>query len=341
MTSGPLRHDGSLDGAAATRHLPVLAVASGAFTAQHARLVEHVKGRATLQLADVSTPEAIAESTGGADALVVTLQPLRAAHIAAMSPTVSVIGRAGVGLDTIDLAAAELAGISVLNQPTYGTNEVAAHAVAMLLASQRKLGRCDRYVRDGWSGRLELAPMKPLDETTVGIVGCGRIGAATAKMLSGLVERVIVFDPAIGLTPPGTELVGDLKELLARSDAVSLHVPLTPETIGMIDAAAIATMRRGAILVNVARGGVVDETALAAALESGHLGGAALDVFANEPLPADSPLLGAPNALLSPHCASYSERSSWRLPSWTIDDVISWIAERSLAHGNLAVRGTR
>lgn len=326
---------------AGRREQPVLAVAAGAFTAQHERLVEHLKGRAEVRLTDVSTPEAIAEGTQGADALVVTLQPLRDGHIAALSPTVAVIGRAGVGLDTIDLVAAEAAGISVINQPRYGTNEVASHAVAMLLALQRKLLLCDDYVRAGWNGPLGLAPMKPLDEIVVGLVGCGRIGAAAASMLVGLVEQVLVFDPALSDPPPGAQLVDELKDLLGRSDAISLHVPLTEETTGLIDAAAISTMRPGALLINVARGGVIDEPALVNALESGHLGGAALDVFASEPLAADAPLQHAPNTIFSPHCASYSERSSWRLPSWTVDDVVNWVTARTVVHGNLAVSGTR
>lgn len=251
------------------------------------------------------------------------------------------IGRAGVGLDTIDLAAAEAAGVSVINQPRYGTNEVASHAVAMLLALQRKLLLCDDYVRAGWKGPLELAPMKPLDEMVVGLIGCGRIGAAAAAMLVGLVEQVLVFDPALNDPPPGAQLVDELKDLIARSDAISLHVPLTEETVGLIDAAAIATMRPGSLLINVARGGVIDEPALVAALESGHLGGAALDVFASEPLGPDAPLQHAPNAIFSPHCASYSERSSWRLPSWTVDDVVNWVTKRMVVHGNVAVSGRR
>jgi D-3-phosphoglycerate dehydrogenase len=323
------------------RHPPVLAIAAGAFGAQHGRLVEHLAGRAELRPADVSTPELVAEATAGARAVVVTLQPLRADHIAAMADSVEVIGRAGVGLDTIDLEAAAAAGISVLNQPTYGTGEVASHAVAMLLALQRKLLYADGYVRQGWKGPFSLAPLKPLDEMVVGVVGCGRIGAATAKLLSGLVAQVLVFDPALSAVPAGVESVNDLKELLSRSDAVSLHTPLTAETAGLFDAALIEVMRPGAFLVNVARGGIVDEAALVAALERGQLGGAALDVFASEPIPPDSPLLRAPNTILSPHCASYSDRAAWRLASWTLDDVVGWITTRQVQHGNVVVRGSR
>jgi D-3-phosphoglycerate dehydrogenase len=321
--------------------LPVIALAAEAFSDEQERLVEYIKGRAELRLVDVASPEALSQSTDGAQAIVVTLQPLRAAHINALAPSVSVIGRAGVGLDSLDLAAAEAAGISVVNEPTYGVNEVASHAVAMLLALCRKLLVCDAYVRKSWQGGIDLGRLKPLDEMTVGVVGCGRIGSATAAMLRWLVGEVIVYDPACSEPPVGVEMVSTLKELLGRSDAVSLHVPLTEETEGMMDAATLAMMRPGALLVNVARGAVVDEDALVGALDSGQLGGAALDVFATEPLPSNSPLLRAPNTIFSPHCASYSERASWRLPRWILDDVVSWVIDRRVVHGNLAVIGSR
>jgi len=183
--------------------------------------------------------------------------------------------------------------------------------------------------------------MKPLDELVVGLVGCGRIGKATAEMLSGLVGSVLVFDPAGPPVLPGVEPVAELAELLGRSDVVSLHLPLTVETKGMVDAAFIGAMKPGALLVNVSRGGLVDEAALVASLESGHIGGAALDVFMTEPLPPTSPLLKVKNTVFTPHCASYSERSSWRLASWAIHDTIAWARSNSIDHGAIVVRGNR
>jgi len=317
-----------------------VAVAAASF-ADEAALSEHFAEHATLRFADVSTPAAIAEATRGADGLVVALQPLRREAIESFSEETKVIGRAGVGLDTIDLAAAASAGLAVVNQPSYGTVEVASHALALLLAVQRKLTVADRYVRDGWSGRLVLGEIKPLDELTVGLIGCGRIGSALARMLSPLAGAVLAFDPATPTLPEGVERVDTLEELLERSDAVSIHVPLTEETAGMLNKEQLAMMRPGALLVNVARGGLVDETALAEALTEGRLAGAGLDVFSREPLPPDSPLLTTPNTLLTPHNASYSDRSSWRLATWTIEDTISWINSKAVRHGSVVVRGTR
>jgi D-3-phosphoglycerate dehydrogenase len=316
----------------------VIVVADGSF-GDGKRLVEHFDD-VELRFGDLSDVGGLADLTAGASAVVVTLQPLRAAHIAALAPSVRVIGRAGVGVDTIDLEAAEAAGVTVVNQPGYGTREVASHAVALLLALQRRLCGLDDYVRRGWSGPAVLAPMKPLDELVVGLVGGGRIGRATAEMLKGLVGQILVYDPAGPSLPDGAEAV-PLKELLGRSDVVSLHLPLTPETAGMVDDAFLATMSPGALLVNVSRGGLVDEAALVAALDSGHIGGAALDVFPTEPLPQTSPLLGAKNTLFTPHCASYSERSVWRLASWTVSDTIAWLRFDTIEHGNVVVRGAR
>ncbi len=325
--------------AVATPGRPVIVVASGAF-ADGDRLVEQFD-EAVLRFSDVSDPGQLAEATAGASGVVVTLQPLRQHHIEAMAPSVRVIGRAGVGVDTIDLEAAKAAGITVINQPAYGTKEVASHAVAMLLALQRRICHLDDFVRKGWSGSPVLKPMKPVDELVVGLVGQGRIGRATAEMLGGLVDHILAFDPAGPQVPPGVEVVTELKELLGRSDVVSLHLPLTTDSAGMVDATFLAAMAPGSLLVNVSRGGLVDEAALVDALESGHLGGAALDVFPTEPLPPTSPVLAAKNTVLSPHVASYSDRASWRLPSWTIADTIGWVRSDRVEHGNVVVRGDR
>ena len=325
--------------AATAADRPVIVVASGAF-GDRDRLVEHFD-EAVLRFCDLSDPGQLPEATAGASGVVVTLQPLRQVHIEAFAPTVRVIGRAGVGVDTIDLDAAQASGITVVNQPAYGTREVASHAVAMLLALQRRICDLDAFVRGGWSGAPVLKPMKPVDELVVGLVGNGRIGRATAEMLTGLVGQVLAFDPAYPPVPPGVEVVTDLKELLVRSDVVSLHLPLTSESAGMVDTTFLGTMAPGSLLVNVSRGGLVDETALVEALESGHLAGAALDVFPTEPLPKTSPLLKAGKTVLSPHVAAYSDRASWRLASWTISDTISWVRSDEIEHGSVVVRGDR
>jgi D-3-phosphoglycerate dehydrogenase len=289
----------------------------------------------------VSTASAVADATADADGIVVALQPLRRELIGALGPRVRVIGRAGVGLDSIDLEAAEEAGVTVINQPAYGVLEVASHGVAMLLAIHRKLRGADQFVRDGWTGSFDMGELHPVDELTVGLVGCGRIGSALADMLRCLAGTVLAYDPFAAELPSHVERVDSLADLLACSDIVSLHAPLTADTRNLMDKECFAMMKPGSLLVNVSRGPLVDEVALAEALVSGHLAGAALDVFATEPLPADSPLLSAPNTLFSPHNAAYSERAAWRLGAWTLGDTLAWIRSGDVEHGTVVVRGTR
>lgn len=326
------------------RHdLPVVLVAEGAARAP-AAIVEYFRTSATVRLADVSTHAKVAAVTAGADAVVVALQRLPADLIEAMAGSVRVIGRMGIGTDTVDLAAAAACGITVYNEPTFGVSEVTSHALAMLLALHRRLVPADRYVRSGWHAgqQLSLAPIRPIDEMVVGIIGCGRIGRAVAESLTPMVAEVLVYDPLLtGSEPPGTERVSRLEDLLARSQAVTVHVPLTPQTKGLLGRRELSLLPRGAVLVNVSRGGQVDEDALAGLLVSGHLAGAGLDVFEHEPLAAGSPLLQAPNTLLSPHCAGYSDRSAWRLDAWTVGDAIEWLRTGRLRHGSVVVAGTR
>jgi D-3-phosphoglycerate dehydrogenase len=305
------------------------------------RVAAHFAGRADVVYRSVTTLAEVRDATSSADALVVTLQRLDRERMSAMGERVKVIGRMGVGLDTLDLAAAEARGTAVLNEPAYGIVEVATHAIALLLALQRRLPAVDAFVRGGWNGAVPLSAVQPLDELAVGVIGCGRIGGEVVEKLLGLVGTVLVYDPHAQRIPAGARRVDDLPALLRESDAVTIHTPLDPSTEGLIGAGELALMRSGAILVNVSRGGQVDEDALADALNRGHLGGAGLDVFAEEPLPGNSPLLRCPNTIFSPHCASYSERSSWRLAAWTIEDVITWLETGTVTHGAVVVAGSR
>lgn len=319
---------------------PVVLVGQGAFHDPD-KVARAFEGEAEVRYALISTPDLAAQSSAGADALVVASHPVSGPIIRALSPQVKVIGRTGVGVDTVDLEVASQEGITVFNEPSYGETEVASHALAMLLALQRKLLVSDRFVRDGWRGSVRLGAVKPLDQLTVGVVGCGRIGRASITILASLVERVLAYDPFVPQAPLGAQKVGALDEMLPLCDALVLHVPLTETTRGLVGRRELALLPAGAVLVNVARGGVVDEGALAEMLEDGRLGGAGLDVFDHEPLPGHSPLLSAPNTLLSPHVASYSERSMWRLGTWTIGDALSWVRRRQLVHGSIVVQGAR
>jgi len=223
-----------------------------------------------------------------------------------------------VGLDNVDLEAAADAGIVVTHYPGYCTSEVADHALAMILALNRRIVEQDRSLREGaWvehgpsTRRILRGPIQPLREQTLGIVGFGRIGQAVAARAKPFNLTIVAADPYIDpevMVAAGVE-PATLEELLRRSDIVTLHTPLTPETRGLIDAAALALMKPTAVLVNTARGPIIDLPALAQALQEEKIAGAALDVVDPEPLPADSPFYRMSNVILTPHSAYYSERS--------------------------------
>ncbi|MDX6535869.1 MAG: hypothetical protein QOD37_210 [Gaiellales bacterium] len=302
---------------------------------------DQAAGRASVRLGSVATPEDVARETAAADGLIITTHPFGAEHVAALGSGVKVIGRAGIGLDAIDLAAAAEAGVAVINFPDYATNEVATHAVGMLLALQRRLVEADRLARLPWGEQSWLGQMEPLETLTLGLVGLGRIGRAVAERMRPLVGAMQAYDPASPPLPEGMTACGSLEELLATSDLVSLHLPLLPETARLLGAAQFAQMRPGALLVNVSRGGLIDEEALADALHAGRIGGAALDVFANEPPAPGARILEAPNTVLSPHVAWFSTASGPNVRRATVEAMIVWIETGTVPHGNLAARPLR
>jgi len=219
-----------------------------------------------------------------------------------------VIARYGVGVDTIDLAAATGHGIIVAFVPEYGTDEVSNHAAALILALHRRVLPLDRGVRTGrWDFRLG-APIQRLTKQTLGVIGLGRIGTALAAKLRAFGLTILATDPYRTDWPDWVRRV-PLDELLQASDIISLHCPLTAETRHLINAAALRKMKPTAILVNTARGGVVDAEAVVRALRERWLAGAALDVLETEPMPATHPLAGLDNVILTPHAAWYSEDS--------------------------------
>jgi len=229
-------------------------------------------------------------------------------------PKLRWIVRYGVGVDSIDLAAAAEKGIIVSNVPDYGTDEVSDHALALLLALTRRIVAANRSVRDGVWDYSALRPVHRLRTLTLGIVGLGRIGTALAAKAQALGLTIIASDPyrATDGIPASVRMV-DLSELLTVSDLVSVHCPLTGETAHLLGEAAIRRMKRSACLVNTARGRIVDEEALDRALSEGRLAGAALDVFGREPVSPDHPLLRHENFLCTPHMAWYSEESALEL----------------------------
>ncbi|MEX0715188.1 MAG: phosphoglycerate dehydrogenase [Planctomycetaceae bacterium] len=248
---------------------------------------------------DLWNAEALVEALSGSVAVIAGSEPYPRRVIESL-PELRAICRAGVGFDAVDLEACEDACVIVATTPGVNHHAVAEHALAMLLAVARGFPELDRHVRAGdWKRPFHPRVMG----STLGIVGLGRIGQAVATRAVGLGMKVLVCEPA-----PNEEFVRqwnleltELDDLLARSDFVSLHLPMSAENHHLMNAARFARMKRGAVLINTARGPLVDERALVAALQAGHLGGAGLDVFEIEPLPLDSPLLECERVLLAPH----------------------------------------
>jgi D-3-phosphoglycerate dehydrogenase len=254
---------------------------------------------------------------GAAVVMVTPYATLSAQDFPRMRNCLAVV-RYGIGYDNIDVDAATRAGIPVSIVPGTASEEVASHAVAMGLALARRLPAGDAAIRAGhWAGTIgyDTPPVSRLD---VGVVGVGRIGGHVARMYAALGARVRAHDPFAAVTevPAAT-----LDEILEGSDIVSLHLPLSDETRGLVSAGVLRRMRRGAIVVNVSRGGLVDEVALADALTSGHIAGAGLDTFSAEPVPADHPLRQAPNTILTPHIAWRSNRSTGALQAGAVERV--------------------
>jgi len=238
------------------------------------------------------------------DALIVRSETKVTASLMDKAPRLAAVGRAGVGVDNIDVPAATERGVYVVNAPLGNIVAAAEHAIALALALMRNIPEADRSVRAGEWKRAKLMGHE-LRGKTLGLVGIGRVGSEVARRAAAFEMKVIAHDPfatEASARAAGAQLV-ELDDLYARADVISLHTPLTDKTRGMINAAALAQMKPTAVIVNASRGEVVDAQALADALGAGTIGGAALDVFAPEPLAADSPLRGAPRTVLTPHIA--------------------------------------
>jgi len=234
-----------------------------------------------------------------------------------------IIARYGIGVDNVDLAAASRAGILVTNVPDYCVDEVSDHALALLLALARQVVMADRAVNGGTWNVGAHASIRRLRGQTVGLLGFGKIAKALAFKVQALGMRVLAYDPYLDpemIVSHGAHAV-DLDRLLGEGDVVSVHVPLTPETRGLIGERELARMKPTAFLINASRGGIVDEKALARALEAGRLAGAALDVLSEEPPPPDHPLRQAPNVILTPHLAFYSRESVVELQTKAAEEV--------------------
>ena len=265
---------------------------------------------ATLVALRTKTPAEFLPEAEACDALLNTYAGPITGEVMGRMPRCKVIARYGIGVDTIDLDAATRAGIIVTNNPTYCIEEVAEHAMALLLACARKVALYERLVRNG---RWEVPPGKPmfrLAGRTLGLVGFGNIARAVAVRAAAFGMRVLYYDPFVpmGQVPiPGEQR--ELAEMLQESDFVSVHPPLTAETRGMIGDEAFGHMKPTAFLINCARGPIVDTAALIRALDAGRIAGCALDTTDPEPLPDPHPLRGRENVIITPHVAWYSEQA--------------------------------
>ena len=279
-----------------------------------------------LELFQCRSEDEVIAAAADADAIVVQYAPITARVLDAL-PGLRAIGRYGVGVDTVDVAAATARGVAVCNVPDYGTEDVSDHAIALALSLVRGVTELDRRTRAGSYGLSEVKPLHRISALTFGVVGVGRIGTATARKAAALGFAVLGHDPRPEARVDGVPLV-EFHDLLREADVVSLHVPLDERTRHLIDEGALNRMKPGAVLVNTCRGGVVDTEALVRALRSGRVKAAALDVFEQEPLPTTSLLLQVPSVVVTPHTAWYSEESESELKRRTIENVVDYCAGR-------------
>lgn len=278
----------------------------------------------------VDHPKRLHAVAARADALVVRNRTQVRGDLLAALARCRVVGRLGVGLDNIDLPGCAARGMRVIPATGANARSVAEYVVTAALLLLRGAWMATPAVAAGGWPRQALSSGSEVGGKTLGLVGFGSIGQCTARLAHGLGMRVIAFDAMMDADHPAFADAGvagaGLDEVIQTADVVSLHVPLLESTRGLFDAARIASMKPGAVLINTSRGGIIDEPALAAALLSGHLGGAALDVFETEPLPASPQLEACPNLLLTPHIAGVTQQANERVSSLIAQRLLEALA---------------
>jgi D-3-phosphoglycerate dehydrogenase len=275
-----------------------------------------------LRMAKSPSADDILAVAKDADAILVTYAKLPGELLRQLTRC-KAIGRFGLGVDNIDLPAAKELGITVTYVPDYCLREVSDHAMALLLSLARKIPYSNKLVQSGRWEMPAVAPLRRLEGQVLGLIGLGGIPRALVPKAKAFGLQVIAHDPFLPadmFAAAGVRSVS-LDELYAQSDMISVHAPLTPQTRGLVNAAAFAKMKKGVLIVNTARGPLIDEAALIAALDSGRVGAAALDVVTTEPLPKDSPLLNRDNVILTPHTGFYSIQALEELQTKCATDV--------------------
>ncbi|MDD7911927.1 phosphoglycerate dehydrogenase [Pseudovibrio exalbescens] len=276
--------------------------------------------------------EKLAEIIGQYDGLAIRSATKVTEKILAAADNLKVIGRAGIGVDNVDIPAATTKGVIVMNTPFGNAITTAEHAIAMMFAVARQLPAADTSTQ---AGKWEKSKFMGTEITskTLGLIGCGNIGSIVADRAIGLKMRVVAFDPFLSderAQDIGVEKV-DLDTLLARADFITLHTPLTDKTRNIIDAAAIEKMKKGAYLINCARGGLVDEVALRAGLDSGKIGGAAVDVFVEEPA-KENPLFGAPNVVCTPHLGASTTEAQENVALQVAEQMADYLVKGAVSN---------
>lgn len=280
----------------------------------------------------IKDPQALAAKLDGVDALLVRSATSVSAEAIAHAASLKVIGRAGAGVDTIDVEAATARGVAVMNAPDGNTLAAAEHAISLLFALARHIPKADAGMKTGQWPKAGLVGFE-LEGKKLGVIGLGRIGATVARKAVGIGMEVAAYDPFLPAAAAGRTGVPmkTLDELLAWADIVTLHVPRTKETTNLIGEAQMLRMKKGAYLINAARGGLVDEDALLRLLDQGHLAGAALDTFVTEPLPADSPLRANPRLILTPHLGASTSEAQQAVSTILARQIIDFLKTGAVA----------
>ena len=278
-------------------------------------------------------PAKLKEIIGQYDGLAIRSATKATAEIIGAADNLRVIGRAGIGVDNVDLAAASAKGVVVMNTPFGNSITTAEHAIAMMFACARQIPAADASTQASkWEKSKFMG--SEITSKTLGLIGCGNIGAVVASRALGLKMKVIAFDPFLGVEKAkemGVEKIEDIDDLLARADFVTLHLPKTEKTANILSAERIAKMKKGARLINCARGGLVDEAAVRAALDSGALAGAAFDVFAEEPA-KDNVLFGAPNFVATPHLGAATSEAQENVALQVAEQMSDYLLDGAISN---------
>ncbi len=284
-------------------------------------------------------PELAVERIGDAEIVLINKTPITAQLLDAC-PSVKLICVQATGYNVVDCAAAKERGVIVCNVPSYGTDAVAQFTFSLLLELCNRVGHHDKLVHEGvWTACPEFCfwdtPQMELADKTIGIIGFGNIGRAVGKIARTFNMQVLAYNRSRCTEGEAIGEYVDLDTLLKESDIVSLHCPLSPENTGLINVQTIEKMKNGAILLNTARGPLVDESALKAALQSGKLRGAAMDVVSQEPIQSDNPLLTAPNCIITPHMAWAPVESRQRIIDCTVRSIEGYLSGKPVNTVNM------